>query len=259
MVRLLAADLYRVLKDKRVFVIIAFHFVLFILELSRDYTYPFIEYIGNGVVIRERLAMVDTLESVSLIDCLGTLDLLVVTLIYAMFFFSDDNRDKTFVNMCTIYKSRSLVFIANYITLCVTSLGFAAAKLLGVSIVAFIYGTDVHILSERNNYIGVIGWFIAMAAIIAVLYSVYTIFHNIYIPIVMLFGPLTITFSPRFMEILPWGSKVYKFSALYLTLPSLLAEMTEWDQVLKWILYLIAATVVSIAISSVILEKRDVR
>ena len=224
MLRLLAADLYRVLKDKRVFVIIAFHFALFVLNLTKFCTFPFIDYIGGDVVFRYRMIDIVKPETMALIYYLGTVDLLIATMVYAMFFFADDTRDKTFENMCTIYKSKSLVFITNYITLCITSL-----------------------------------WLLATATFIAVFYTAYIIFRNIYVPIVMLFGPLTVTFSPRFMDVLPFGDKLFKYCLLYLSMPSLGFDVTEWDLAFKWIVPLAAVTVVSLVISSVILEKRDVR
>ncbi|SMC59892.1 hypothetical protein SAMN06296952_1876 [Oscillospiraceae bacterium] len=259
MLRLLAADLYRVLKDKRVFVIIAFHFALFVLNLTKFCTFPFIDYIGGDVVFRYRMIDIVKPETMALIYYLGTVDLLIATMVYAMFFFADDTRDKTFENMCTIYKSKSLVFITNYITLCITSLGFAVAKMLGVSLVALVYGIDITIFDGIYNCIGVVTWLLATATFIAVFYTAYIIFRNIYVPIVMLFGPLTVTFSPRFMDVLPFGDKLFKYCLLYLSMPSLGFDVTEWDLAFKWIVPLAAVTVVSLVISSVILEKRDVR
>ena len=66
-------------------------------------------------------------------------------------------------------------------------------------------------------------------------------------------------FSPRFMEVLPFGDKLFKYCLLYLSIPSLGFDVTEWDLAFKWIVPLAAVTVVSLVISSVILEKRDVR
>ncbi|MCR5529381.1 MAG: hypothetical protein K6F49_09200 [Saccharofermentans sp.] len=261
MIQLLMTDLFRVLKDKRLFIVAAFHFCMFTLTLSGMFASIGVTYTGSGNTLgyfMERYSY-DS-ESEILASYMATVDIFIATFVYAAFFFTDGKRDKAFENMCTIYRNRIKVVFAEYITLCFVGLFFTLSKLLGVTVMNLAFGYKVVFCEGKFNYFGIFMWFIILAAYMAVFYTIYMLTRNIYVPLVLLFAPVTISFCSRFMTEVPFGDKIFLGSLLFLEGPTLAYYELD-DRLLGYKILLLCVAVIAVLLTatSVVITKRDVK
>lgn len=260
MIQLLITNIFRILKDKRLFVVAIFHFCIFTLVLSHAYTSLGVTYLGDGAATYQYLLKYESDPDITILESfMGAADITIASMIYVTFFFADDKRDKVFENMCTIYRDRTKVLLANYITLCFVGFIFTFFKLMGALIINLAYGNKVILVEGSFNYLGFLMWFLIFAAFMAVFYAAYMLTSNIYVPIVMLFSPLTISFCSRFMSEVPFGDKLLNYSVMFLTAPTLGYRLDEWSVAKRFIVPIVAGIVVLLTITSIVTAKRDIK
>ncbi len=259
MIHLLNTNMYRILRDRRLPIVIILYLSVFVMTTTLNSKAYMLKYTGTGELLKYHFVNVEPVPA-DILKSFTSADILFVALVYSMFLFADERSDKVFENMCMIYKSRCKVFLANYLSICSTIFIFTVARFLGVAVLSFIFGQEIVILKESFSIPSYLTFIFCFCTYIALFYSLYIFTNNVYVPLATLFGPFTITFCPRFMAELPYGTKLYDLCVLsILGFPVLSREMTTWDKALPYIGSFIAIIVVLLTISSIIVEKRDVK
>ncbi|MCQ2504460.1 MAG: hypothetical protein MJ103_04440 [Saccharofermentans sp.] len=259
MIQLLAANFYRVLKDKRLFIVIIAHLLIYVPVMSLDYILPEIDYTGVGSYIMHAKETFTPNPGVYVLSHqLGTADILIATLVYTIFYITDNNRDRTFAGMCTIYKDRSKVLLSDYITLGLIELVFAFSKVVGAMTIQLMYGRDFILVDSDYNYIGFIVWLFFYMGLITVFYSLYIITRKVYLSMMIIFVPLTISSASRFMMEIPFGEILFSASVLFLVSPRLIYSISDWQHALYVIIPVIVSNAIFITISCILVNKRDV-
>lgn len=261
MIHLLNTNLYRILRDRRLLRVIVVYVIIYGMAFVLDCTGYRIRYTGAGEGLIYHFQDIDeSIISVNVFNCFTAPDLLLVGLIYSTFLFSDEKNDKVFENMCTIYKSRSKVFLANYISICSTFIIFPLAKLVVLLLLQFTYAHEFFLTHDGFSIPGYMLFVVSYCSYIALFYSLYIFTDNVYIPIVTLFGPLTVTFCGRFMEEIPLGPQLYEYCMMFFFgLVAISRRITTWGAALKITGMLVVPSVILLAISAIVVEKRDVK
>ena len=261
MIHLLNTNLYRILRDRRLLRVIVVYVIIYSVAFVLDCTGYRIRYTGAGEGLIYHFQDIDeSIISVNVFNCFTAPDLLLVGLIYSTILFSDEKNDKVFENMCTIYKSRSKVFLANYISICSTFIIFPPAKLVFYLLLQFFYAHEFTLTYDGFSIPGYILFIIIYSSYIALFYSLYIFTDNVYVPIVALFGPLTVTFCGRFMEEIPLGPQLYDCCQMFFFgLVVIARRIMTWGSALKPMCMLVVPSVILLAISAIVVEKRDVR
>ena len=261
MIHLLNTNLYRILRDRRLLRVIIFYVIICGMEYIMPCTCSLIRYtgVGEGIIYHFQISA-ESGTSINVFNCFTAPDLLIVGLIYSTFLFADEKNDKVFENMCTIYKSRSKVFLANYISICSTFIIFPPAKLVFYLLLQFIYAHEFTLTYDGFSIPRYMLFVIIYSSYIALFYSLYIFTDNVYVPIVALFGPLTVTFCGRFMEEIPLGPQLYNYcSMFFFGLVTIARRILTWGSALKILVMLVVPSVILLAISAIVVEKRDVR
>ena len=261
MIHLLNTNLYRILRDRRLLRVIIFYVIICGMEFITPCLWSLIRYTGagEGIIYHFKISA-ELSTSINVFNCFTAPDLLLVGLIYSTFLFADEKNDKVFENMCTIYKSRSKVFLANYISICSTFIIFPLAKLVFFLLLQFFYAHEFTLRFDGFSIPGYMLFVIIYSSYIALFYSLYIFTDNVYVPIVALFGPLTVTFCGRFMEEIPIGPQLYDGCQMFFFgLVVIARRIMTWGSALKPMCMLVVPSVVLLTISAIVVEKRDVR
>ena len=259
-VNLIKTNLYRILVNKRIRVVIIVYLLIFFAVMSGQFV---LSTIGNAcndpVFMTEYENVTENSEYMtkSIFYWAATNDSIIMSVIFSYFWFADEARDDGFGILCSICGQRWKIVLSNYVVLFLFTPFVILLKIVAILLLNSVSVMHVSWDVSAGLLLSLLQKVTTSFVFVSFFYFLYVLTESFKVSLVWFFVPLGIEMLKGSMSFVPFGSKIVILAALINLGPLLLNELI--DNKLTAILINLAISSIFFVLSVVAVEKRDVR
>lgn len=257
---LIKTNLYRILVNKRIRVVIIVYLLIFFATMSSQFVMStIVNECTDPVFISEYENLTRHSENTirSILYWTTTSDSVIMSVIFSYFWFADEDRDDGFGILCSICAHRWKVVLSNYVVLFLFTPFVILLKLAAILFLHSLSVMDVSWNVSTDLLLSLLQMVTTSFVFVSFFYFLYVFTGSFKISLVWFFAPLGIEIMKGSMSFLPFGSEIVILAALINLGPLLLNEII--DNKIISILINLAVSSLFFILSVVVVEKRDIR